>query len=272
MKRIINGIFGFVLLTAIAFSTYGAPNPPYSAENMRLANHWYGESAEQKAAYNEIYLMAYQTILPKARYCITHGKTWGIILDIDDTILSSESLNWSCYYNGATWIPTIWENYVKSAEMPACPGTVGFLLKIRNLGGYINLVSGRPKIYREATKHNLKNMGVAYDQLILAKDFSDTDKNPYFDAVINGKRPSILPKQDIIAWFGDNIQDFPNLNQAAVAKDPSLLDNFGKKYFVLPNPVYGSWKNNPEPHPVVSQEQQPSVQNDSSTQQVSDVL
>jgi len=43
---------------------------------------------------------------------------------------------------------------------------------------------------------------------------------------------------------GDNIGDFPGLSQSS-RDDPGALDDFGDRFFVLPNPMYGSWEGNP---------------------------
>ena len=50
-----------------------------------------------------------------------------------------------------------------------------------------------------------------------------------------------IPALTIVEWLGDNIQDFPRLTQAA-RSDSTALAEFGRRYFVLPNPMYGSWE------------------------------
>jgi predicted secreted acid phosphatase len=50
----------------------------------------------------------------------------------------------------------------------------------------------------------------------------------------------------VVAWVGDNILDFPGMTQAARG-DPRALAEFGKRYFILPNPMYGSWQQIREP-------------------------
>ena len=44
-----------------------------------------------------------------------------------------------------------------------------------------------------------------------------------------------------VAFVGDNILDCPNLTQAA-RKDETTLAPFGIRYFLVPNPMYGSWQ------------------------------
>ena len=77
------------------------------------------------------------------------------------------------------------------------------------------------------------------------------DKGPRWQAVSDGRatgRPV-----EIVAYFGDNIYDFPGLTQETVrlrrgaataqqGKNDAALEQFGVKYFMLPNPMYGSWQ------------------------------
>ena len=54
-------------------------------------------------------------------------------------------------------------------------------------------------------------------------------------------------KRQVLGYFGDNIQDFPNIMQAdAIKQDPNsdFYTKFGQEYFSLPNPGYGSWEHN----------------------------
>ncbi|MFI5257962.1 MAG: HAD family acid phosphatase [Gemmatimonadales bacterium] len=57
-----------------------------------------------------------------------------------------------------------------------------------------------------------------------------------------------MPPLRVLMWVGDNIQDFPALTQAAMRSAPaSAFDEFGERFVVLPNPMYGSWEGNPLP-------------------------
>ena len=56
-----------------------------------------------------------------------------------------------------------------------------------------------------------------------------------------------LPAMRVIMWLGDNIQDFPNLGQSVRGSGAAGFAEFGRTWFVLPNPLYGSWDKNPVP-------------------------
>ena len=85
-------------------------------------------------------------------------------------------------------------------------------------------------------------LGIPVDVLLLAKDRNDLDKNTRFRLVEEvGIAAAKLPRLPVLAYVGDNIKDFPYLSQVDIG-DPAL---FGTRYFMLPNPVYGSWQRLP---------------------------
>ncbi len=77
--------------------------------------------------------------------------------------------------------------------------------------------------------------------MLCRPDNSPSDKNPRFAAVAAGTAITGGTPREVVAFVGDNILDFPGLTQAAKA-DAVALEGFGVKYFMLPNPMYGSWQ------------------------------
>ena len=51
-----------------------------------------------------------------------------------------------------------------------------------------------------------------------------------------------LAPLDVVAFVGDNILDFPKLTQAVRQGGTSGFSEFGVRFFLLPNPMYGSWE------------------------------
>ena len=71
-----------------------------------------------------------------------------------------------------------------------------------------------------------------------------SDKNPRFEAVARGTTPAGLPPLEVVAFVGDNILDFPGQSQALRKEPDEAFAAFGARFFVLPNPMYGSWEKN----------------------------
>jgi predicted secreted acid phosphatase len=52
--------------------------------------------------------------------------------------------------------------------------------------------------------------------------------------------------REVVAFVGDNILDFPALKQSLRDEPEAAFDAFGRRFFVLPNPMYGSWQQAPD--------------------------
>jgi predicted secreted acid phosphatase len=60
--------------------------------------------------------------------------------------------------------------------------------------------------------------------------------------VAAGRTPASAAPVEIVAFVGDNILDFPGMSQTTRAQGESAFAEFGARWFVLPNPMYGSWQ------------------------------
>ena len=222
-----------------------ASSKAYAADYSAV--HWYRDSAESEAIYREVYSLAAQVIKQQVTAQNLKPQQWGIVLDIDETALNNTK--WD-YERDAQNNQENWNTFAATGQSLPTPGIKAFIKAIHQLGGYINFVSNRSAYLQTVTEKNLKEQGMYFDQVLLDASNKGTalvDKNPRFNAIINGQAPSKLPAQKIIAWFGDNIQDFPKLYQKQMVKlDPNgkAYQNFGTHFFVLPNPIYGSWQAN----------------------------
>jgi predicted secreted acid phosphatase len=78
--------------------------------------------------------------------------------------------------------------------------------------------------------------------MLCRPDGQPTDKNPRLSSVANGRALGLTTAVDVLAVLGDNILDFPSLSQTLREQPDAAFAEFGAKYFVLPNPMYGSWQ------------------------------
>ncbi len=47
----------------------------------------------------------------------------------------------------------------------------------------------------------------------------------------------------MIAYFGNNIPDFPHMTQKNIYNvDNNKYAVFGRRYYIFKNPIYGSWE------------------------------
>lgn len=265
MRRILATAFSMTLIN-IAFADNAKDSCSKSAHQISLeqAVKWYHNSAEQKSLYHQAFNLGSDYVLNWVKQNHPKEKSWGVILDIDETVLDN-----SWYFNECTDMPANaadFEHYISLKEKSvALPGSIEFTQLIHKLGGYVSFVTNRDGSYKDktgnsldATVENLKQQHIEFDQLLLANNKESknpSDKNPRFEAVETGinynKNDMVwtnkLPAHKVIAYFGDNIQDFPKFKQDAVnsmLETDSEFDHFGHGYFILPNPIYGSWQKN----------------------------
>ena len=89
------------------------------------------------------------------------------------------------------------------------------------------------------TIENLEKYGFPYADTahLLLKDVSSGKK---------ARREKVEKSHEIILLIGDNLDDFSEIfeDRSALYGKPivdSLRQEFGKRYIILPNPMYGSW-------------------------------
>jgi 5'-nucleotidase (lipoprotein e(P4) family) len=220
----------------------GAGPAGVAGDPMPLALRWYRASAEAEALFLQTYKAA--TAAAEGFAAEQGGAKWGVIMDADETVLDNSLYQQS--RRGAPYSDSSWATWVRRAQATPTPGSVDFVRRVRALGGVVSIVTNREDQLCDATRANLQAIGLVVDQ-VLCKPLGSGDKNPRFQAVASGAAPSRLPPMRVVMWLGDNILDFPGLSQAVRAGGPAAFAPFGRTWFVLPNPLYGSWDRNPVP-------------------------
>lgn len=216
-----------------------APSP--AARQLPNEIRWFRNSAEYRALTREVYAMAGDRLPQLSRGLA--ASSWAVILDADETVLdNSEYQRRRAVLDSGFTDPT-WTAWVNERAAVAIPGAVEFTKRVHSLGGRVVIVTNRALDVCDATRANLASVGVDAD-MVLCQPQGESNKNPRFQRVQNGTAQSGVPALTVVAWLGDNIQDFPGMTQAA-RNDPSALADFGKRFFVLPNPMYGSWQQVP---------------------------
>ncbi|HVX39052.1 MAG TPA: HAD family acid phosphatase [Gemmatimonadaceae bacterium] len=204
---------------------------------------WFRVSSEYRALARQAYRVAGDR-LPE----LTRGmapRTWAVILDADETMLDNSEYERRLAVQHAGYTDASWAAWVNERAAPAVPGGPEFSRRVHALGGRVVIVTNRAENLCDATRDNLAKDSIETD-LVLCQPGKESDKNPRFQRVENGTAAPGVPALTVVEWLGDNILDFPNLSQAA-RHDPVALAEFGRKYFILPNPMYGSWQSNKEP-------------------------
>jgi 5'-nucleotidase (lipoprotein e(P4) family) len=219
-----------------ASDTAGAATTVPRADPL-LAFEWVRGSAEHRAVYLEVFRAA------TARLdSVAAGRpagTWGVITDGDETILDNSEYEAERAERGLGFTEESWSVWVRREAAPALPGAQRFLQRVHALGGRVVVVTNRRDALCPATRANLRKEGLDVDLVLCRRETSD--KNPRFEAVQDGTASPDVPPLHVLMWLGDNIRDFPHLSQSITQQPDSAFRNFGRIYFLLPNPMYGSW-------------------------------
>jgi 5'-nucleotidase (lipoprotein e(P4) family) len=196
---------------------------------------WVRSAAEYEALVRQGYAFAQAHVEKEAAG--RAAGSWGVILDADETVISN--LAHQVERAGQPYDETAWAAWVQRRQARALPGAAEFLARVRALGGKIAIVTNRRQAVCADTAAVFEAEHLVYDAMLCRTD--GADKNPRFQAVERGTPPSTLPPLTILAYVGDNIQDFPWLSQAVRGQGAQAFSEFGKRFFILPNPMYGSW-------------------------------
>jgi len=202
---------------------------------------WVRESAEFRALFVQVYRMA--TVHVEAAARTRAAGTWAVVLDADETVIDNSLHELERERQGGLpFTDEGWDAWVKRREATPLPGAGAFLSRVRALGGRIAIVTNRLQSQCADTAAVFEKHGLVYDAMLCRPNGSPSDKNPRFEAVAAGTSPASTSPLDVVAFVGDNIQDFPKLTQAVKAGGEAAFAEFGVRYFVLPNPMYGSWE------------------------------
>jgi 5'-nucleotidase (lipoprotein e(P4) family) len=216
-------------------STPGAP--PVSAS---LPNDikWVQRSAEYYASILDTYRAA--TARVEQQSASRQPGAWAVILDADETVISN--LQYQIERVGQGYSPESWAAWVRRKEATPLPGAAAFLARVRQLGGRIAIVTNRLESECEDTRALFRTHQLPFDAMLCREDKGPSDKNPRFEAVATGKTPAGQTPLDVVAFVGDNILDFPGLTQAIRQGGEGGFSEFGVRFFLVPNPMYGSWE------------------------------
>ncbi len=217
-------------------TTAAAPAPLPVPDSIR----WVRTSAEYVAALEQVYRLATARVEAEARTRAT--GSWAVVLDADETVINNALYQEERARAGLGYSDESWDAWVKRREATPLPGVGPFLSRVRALGGRIAIVTNRLQTQCDDTAAVFERYSLLYDAMLCRVNGTPSDKNPRFQAVAAGQTLAGATPLAVVAFIGDNIQDFPALGQSVRGAGPAGFADFGVRFFVLPNPMYGSWQ------------------------------
>ncbi|HHG84246.1 MAG TPA: 5'-nucleotidase, lipoprotein e(P4) family [Bacteroidetes bacterium] len=213
--------------------------PVYNAqEHLVISTLFIQNASEYRALCYQTWntaISALDEIVRSSRFT----KPPAIVLDIDETVLDNSPYTGYQIKYGQPFSPITWKEWTDLAQADTIPGVGSFLQAVAKLHVEVFYVSNRKANETAATIKNLQHFNLPNadtNHVFLRTDISS--KEP--------RRQRVRETNAIVMLFGDNLNDiatdFENKSTTdRNAQTDALSAHFGRNYFVLPNPIYGSW-------------------------------
>lgn len=199
---------------------------------------WQQRAAEYRALCYQAFNIAKSRIDERAGE--SSPKPKAIMTDIDETVLNNSPYQAHQALRGKDYDDPSWKVWTDMANADTMPGALHFLQYASAKGIEIFYVTNRNENEREGTLKNLRkfNFPNADNEHLLLKQNSSSKEE---------RRKSIEENHTIVLLMGDNMND---LSSFFVKKDADervkvadgFAADFGNRFIVLPNPVYGDWE------------------------------
>lgn len=166
-----------------------------------------------------------------------------IILDVDETVLDNSPESARRIRSGAVFDTSSWYPWVREARAAPVPGASAFLAAAHEKGVTVYYVTNRDAVNEEATRRNLAQAGLPLEEdldTILTRG-----ERPEWRTDKGSRRAFVARDHRILLLVGDNLEDFVSGARASLAEREALRLRYsgywGRRWIVLPNPMYGSW-------------------------------
>jgi acid phosphatase len=176
-----------------------------------------------------------------------HALPAAIIVDIDETVLDNSPYQARLVRDGESFDPVTWAEWCREARAEALPGAREFARFAADHDVTMYYISNRDHDLAAATLANLRAEGfpVADETVFLGRGAATPGCVPR-GGDKTCRRQLVAQDHRILMLFGDQIGDFvagfTNTPEGREAAITGYRDWFGERWFLLPNPTYGSWE------------------------------
>ncbi len=220
---------------------------------------WMQRTAEYGAVTETIYHAAadkldraikdkrWDALVPGERGNATAGLPPAVVMDVDETVLDNSPYQARLIDNGQEYDDVTWDQWVAEEKAKAVPGVVDFAKAASARGVTILYISNRATHLKDATIANLRAVGMPVKDdsvfLGLGTFVQDCEQN---GSEKNCRRRLAGQQYRVLMQFGDQLGDFAeivaNTPQGRADLAGTYRGWFGERWFMLPNPSYGSWE------------------------------
>ena len=236
-------------------------NPPHDNLN---AVAWVQTSVEYEALSEQTYRAAteqldkalkekhWDALVPEERgFTLDDRRATGlkpaVVMDVDETVLDNSPYQARLVRDGLDYDEVTWAQWVAEKKAKPVPGVVDFAKAAAAKGVTILYISNRAEHLKDATLANLRAVGlpVADDSVFLGLG-TVVEGCEQDGSEKNCRRKLAGQKYRVLMQFGDQIGDFVQVvSNTREGRDQLYADYndwFGERWWMLPNPTYGSWE------------------------------
>jgi 5'-nucleotidase (lipoprotein e(P4) family) len=166
-----------------------------------------------------------------------------VIMDVDETVIDTGKFQSLLVKNRARFSSTRWREWQLRNEPDAVPGAIEFIAYAESRGVTVFFVTNREHATEPITRVNLATVGVKLpDQLdtVLSRN-----ERPEWSADKTSRQNFIAQSHRVLMLFGDDLADFISEYRSSPqtrTREALKHNEWGTKWFMLPNPMYGSWE------------------------------
>jgi 5'-nucleotidase (lipoprotein e(P4) family) len=246
----------FLILAVFVFGAYSqtAFRPAANLEYQVAAVLYQQKAAEYRALAYQAFNLARIRLdadferrnlrsLPRAE----RDRPRAIIVDIDETILDNSPYQVNSIKTGRPFNQEDWHAWGEMRRAKAIPGAVDLLNYAVSRGVKVFYVSNRDEVQKQATIDNLRAVGFRdiNEENVLLRQKDDAGNNI---STKTPRREYVGQKYRIVMLLGDNLDDFSDVFEHKSVADrfaetDRFRDEWGKRWIVLPNAMYGTWEN-----------------------------
>ena len=229
-----------ILVTVSSLSIFISDSTAQKIDNEHQVGGiiWTQTSGEWRALAYQAFALARLRLDQDLRANRNRRIPRAVIVDVDETVLDNSPYQAMTVKTRTAYESKSWLAWCEKAQAAAIPGAVEFLRYANSRGVRVFYVTNRRTSEKQCTAQNLKKVGfpdVSDETVLVRTDVSS--KQP--------RRDGIARRHRVVLLMGDNLNDFAEIFEQSKTIDSRLAattqnkSNFGSRFIVLPNVMYG---------------------------------
>lgn len=166
-----------------------------------------------------------------------------VILDLDETVLDNAAFMARLVQHDTSWNEDLWNQWVREKKSKAVPGVKAFLNHLVQHNVAIYFITNRDFKLEAPTVENLSRvlgMNITKSQVLCQNERAGWSWNK------TSRRAFVANCHRILLLIGDDFNEFTYQGklspQERVRQGTRFKNDWGRKWILLPNPVYGDWE------------------------------